>query len=334
VEQPVVSVIMPSYNHASVVAEAVESVLSQSFGNFEFLIEDDGSTDGTADVLKAFSDPRIKLVVNARNEGAGMVTNRLVSRSSGRYVALINSDDIWVTEKLSRQVGWLDPNVELAAVFSYASFIDEQGGSLNSAKLSFGNVFEQVNRSRGRWLRQFLYDGNCLCSPSVMVRREALIRAGSFDNRLRQLPDLDMWTRMAKRERFHVYDTPLVKFRIWRSGGNVSSGTPENEARTILEHMLIAENIFRGVDDDMMREGFRELLRYPEIPTPVHREIEETLLYFAEPAAAYARTLKLLGYRKLYALLGRPATRGILIRDYGIDDRFFQGIGSIGSIFR
>lgn len=324
---------MPSYNHASVVGEAVESVLSQSFENFEFLIEDDGSTDGTADAVKAFSDPRIKLVLNARNEGASMVTNRLVSRSRGRYVALINSDDIWVTEKLSRQVGWLDPNVELAAVFSYASFIDEKGVLINQDQLSFGRVFEQSNRSRGRWLRQFLYDGNCLCNPSMMVRREALVRAGAFDNRLRQLPDLDMWARIARRERFHVHDAPLVKFRIWKNGGNVSSGSPENAARTILEHMLIAENIFREVDDDVMREGFRELLRHPEIPTPAHREIEQALLYFAEPAAAYARTLKLLGYRKLYTLLGRPDTRDVLIRDYGIDDRFFQGIGGIGSIF-
>jgi glycosyltransferase involved in cell wall biosynthesis len=330
--EPVVSVIMSSYNHASVVARTIESVLSQSFEDFEFLIEDDGSTDGTAEVLKTFADKRIKLLLNEANRGAGVVTNRLISRTAGKYVALINSDDVWVPEKLARQVGWLDPNADIAAVLSRALFIDEHDRPLDPSKLPTGDVFKQENRSRGDWLRRFFYDGNCLCNPSMMIRRNALIRAGAFDNRLRQLPDLDMWVRVSKRERFHVDAAPLVKFRIWKSGQNVSAGSAENSVRTHLEHMLISETFFDGVDDALLREGFGSLLRRPDLPSRMHREIEECLLYFGDPNAGYVRTLRLIGYRKLYALLGRPDVRTVLEQDYGIDDRFFQSTAAVGAV--
>jgi glycosyltransferase involved in cell wall biosynthesis len=333
VTQPTVSVIMPSFNHGAVVEKTIASVLAQSFTDFEFLIEDDGSTDNSAEVLKRCGDPRIRLVLNPANQGAGVVTNNLISRSAGRYVALINSDDIWVKEKLARQVGWLDPNVDVAAVFSRASFIDERGAAIDPSKLSFGRIFEQVNRRPGQWLRRFLYEGNCLCNPSMMVRREALVRAGGFDNRLRQLPDLDMWARMAKRERFYIDEAALVNFRIWKREKNVRGDSPVNAARTMLEHLLIAESIFDGMTDDLMREGFHDLMRVPGMPTALHREIEQALLYFAQPQASYARSLRLIGHRKLYALLGRHDARGILDRDYGIDDRFFQEVGAMAPVF-
>src|ERR1700735_5122693 len=101
---PRVSVIMATYNHAPFVAEAIQSVLSQDFGDFEFIIADDGSSDGTRDVVGRIQDPRIRFYPNTVNRGACVVTNELIDRSTGEYVALINSDDCWLQSKLSGQV--------------------------------------------------------------------------------------------------------------------------------------------------------------------------------------------------------------------------------------
>ena len=111
-----------------------------------------------------------------------------------------------------------------------------------------------------------------------------------------------------------------------------TTGFGANEARTHIEHMLISETFFGGVDDALLRQGFGDLLRRPDLPSRIHREIEECLLYFGKAGAEFVRPLKLMGYRKLYALLGRPEARAVLERDYGIDDLFFQNMGSIGTM--
>lgn len=331
---PRVSVIMPSFNHGPFIADAIQSVLRQDFGDFELLIEDDGSSDDTEVALRELSDSRISVVLNTINRGAGIVTNNLLGRARGDYVALINSDDLWVAGKLHRQVSFMDKNIEIAVAFSRAKFIDAKGVPLNPSRLSFGKIFDQENRSRGRWLRQFFFNGNCLCNPSMLARRTAMLRAGGFDNRLRQLPDLDYWVRMAKREQFYIDQEPLVSFRI-AQGRNVSSDTPANAARTLMEHAIIAENFFEGVSIELLCEGFGDLMRYPVPPTPLHIQIEKTLLYFAAPGSSpYRPMLAAAGYRKLFELMSMPEGKQLLLQDYDLDDKAFHELGRIGELFR
>src|SRR5271157_850227 len=102
--KPRLSVIMPSYNHARFVGRAVESVLEQSFGDFEFIITDDGSSDGTPDVIRRFHDPRIDYERFPVNQGGCGATNRCIERAQGEYVALLNSDDFFLPDKLAKQI--------------------------------------------------------------------------------------------------------------------------------------------------------------------------------------------------------------------------------------
>lgn len=90
-----VSVIMPTYNHAPFVVESIRSVLAQSFGDFEFLIADDGSSDSTAEKVRTVEDGRIRFIAHPTNRGAAIITNELIRRATGKYLALINSDDAW-----------------------------------------------------------------------------------------------------------------------------------------------------------------------------------------------------------------------------------------------
>lgn len=319
---PTVSVIMASYNHAPFVGDAIVSVLSQKDIDFEFLISDDGSRDGTPDVISSIRDERIRFFPNSINRGACIVTNELVSRARGRYIALINSDDMWVDGKLARQVEFLEANPGFGAMFGRASYVDRDGRPIPAESLPFGHIFDQENRSAGRWLRRFFAEGNCLCHPTIMVRREAYEALGAFDNRLRQLPDYDMWIRMAKRYEVYVSEEILIRFRVL-PGENASSHTRANAVRTLNEHFLIGGRFFDDITRDRLIEGFGDILVYKDVPSEIHMWIEVALLYFHHNAWLW-RPYKTLGLQRMSALLADPHAREVLQADYGISDRWFH----------
>ncbi|MGE6810757.1 glycosyltransferase family 2 protein [Pseudoalteromonas nigrifaciens] len=111
-EQPLVSVIMPAYNAEQHIAQSIESVISQSYANWELLITDDRSTDSTQAIVKAYAvnDPRIKLFINADNGGAGIARNNSIKKAKGRYIAFLDADDQWLPEKLTTQISFMLKN--------------------------------------------------------------------------------------------------------------------------------------------------------------------------------------------------------------------------------
>ncbi|MDF3038202.1 MAG: putative glycosyl transferase, family 2 [Thermomicrobiales bacterium] len=326
---PKVSVVMSSYNHAPFVAQAIGSVLEQTFPDFEFIVADDGSSDSTAEVIRGFSDPRLDFTAHPRNRGAAAVTNESLRRCRGEYIARINSDDFWPLDKLAYQVAFLDTHPECAAMFGDATFVDASGAPLDDRP----HPFAPPNTTRGGWLRRFFDEGNCLCHPTLLIRRSCVEALGPYDNRLRQVPDFDMWVRLAKRYAFVVSDRALVYFRIL-PGENASAPSPENLVRHSAEHFLIAERFFEGVDRDVLREGFGDLLVVPELPTDIHCDIEQALLYFRPGPYAYLRPIyRVVGLRKLEALLGSPSLHDILCVDYGIDELAFQRLAGTVDTF-
>ncbi|MFM0051926.1 glycosyltransferase [Caballeronia grimmiae] len=319
---PKVSVIMATYNHGPYVAEAIHSVLSQDFTDFEFIIADDGSTDDTREVVASIEDARISFYPNVVNRGACIVTNELIGHCTGEYIALLNSDDRWLPGKLRRQVRLLDERAEVGAVFGRARFIDRDGVPIPASNLHFGTVFDQENRTRGEWLRRFFYLGNCLCHPTIMVRRSVYAHLGKFNNRYRQLPDLDMWIRLVKHYDLHVMDSCEIDFRIM-PGENASSQTRANAVRTMNEHYLIAEHFFEEVSADLLREGFHDQLWVKHVPSDVHLEIEKALLYRNE-APALRHAYALVGMSRLNALLSDETAASTLLNEYRIGDGVFQ----------
>src|SRR5262249_9855598 len=153
-----------------------------------------------------------------------------------------------------------DRNAEYGALFGRVSFVDREGARIPKRALSFGRVFDKGNRSRGRWLRWFFDQGNCLCHPSVLIRRSCYSELGLYDNRLRQLPDWDMWIRLTKKFKFFVADRDLVSLRILPPGQNTSSQAGTNAVRTINEHFLIASRFFDEVSKELLVEGFGDRL--------------------------------------------------------------------------
>jgi glycosyltransferase involved in cell wall biosynthesis len=169
---PIVSVIIPSYNHEAYIAECINSVLNQTFQDFEIIITDDASTDRTVQVIERFNDPRIKLFKHSINKGASVATNNCIRQSKGKYIAMLSSDDAWYPNKLDIQVKYLDTHPKIGAVFGKADWIDETGAIIKSRHFPYMDVFNVRNRSRFEWLNHFFNKGNCLCHPCSLVRRK------------------------------------------------------------------------------------------------------------------------------------------------------------------
>ena len=220
---PKVSVCMPSYNLAPFIFESIGSVLGQTFRDFEFLIEDDGSTDKSTEVIRSCIDERIRFIAKRENQGANETTNNLVKRATGEYIALLPADDVWEKDKLQEQVEYLDAHPECGIVFGWPRFIDQNGEPLESPNKSIESL---ENVPVEEW-RTRLKDGNCFYIATCLYRRSLHDELGYFATDLTLLGDLEWYVRILKKHGVHVIQRPLAKIRQ-RGMDNLSAPTFSN----------------------------------------------------------------------------------------------------------
>ena len=175
-----VSVVLPSYNHERYVGEAISSVLAQSHAELELIIVDDASTDGSRRVIDGYSDDRIRRHYLPKNLGGAPALNHGISLARGDLVAICNSDDAWHVDKLARQLPILRDHEGIAAVFSDVDWIDGNGHPLAPSFGWLTGSFTYPNRSSGQWLRRLIDEGNCLCHPSILIRRHVYDELGPY----------------------------------------------------------------------------------------------------------------------------------------------------------
>lgn len=176
---PAVAIAMPTYNHAAFVGEAIESALAQTFNSWELVIVDDGSTDGTLEVVRRYSDPRIHLIERDHRglEGLGETYRAILEVSTGPLIAILEGDDRWPLDKLERQVAdFDDPDVVLS--YGVGRLIDECGCEYGTVTPSFPRGVG-TNTPTGAILPALLA-GNPILSPTVVVRRASLESIGGF----------------------------------------------------------------------------------------------------------------------------------------------------------
>lgn len=184
---PTVSVIIPSYNHAHFLPFSVESVLRQTFADYEIVIVDDGSTDNSQQVVAQYSDSRIRYIFQ-KNKGLAGARNTGIREARGEYLAFLDADDLFAETKLEVQVGWLRDHPSAGLVAGGWNLIDDKGHILEVYHP--GPDFPDM--SLKGWLR------DChVCPVSLLVRRDWVVKIGGFDETLRQVEDWDMWLRLA-----------------------------------------------------------------------------------------------------------------------------------------
>jgi glycosyltransferase involved in cell wall biosynthesis len=205
-------VIMPAYNAERTIGVALESVLSQSFEDFELIIIDDGSSDATKDVVRASSDSRIRCV-STQNGGVSRARNRGLSLASGELVAFLDADDVWYRTKLKRQVETMAARPSVGLCFTSAELVDDQ----------LRKIGEDCARRHEDFCEALLLIGNVLpaSGSSVMARRSLVTAAGGFDTGLSQCADWDLWLRLSLKADFEPIAEPLVQYR--KSAGTMSS---------------------------------------------------------------------------------------------------------------
>ena len=233
-KNPLVSVIIPTYNRGWILKETIESVLAQNFTNFELIVVNDGSTDNTQDILNSYKKDIIVLQQN--NKGVSAARNMGIASASGRLIAFLDSDDLWLSKKLSIQIDFFNANPD-ALICQTEEIWIRNGIRVNPGKrhkkLS-GNIFEPS-----------LY--LCLVSPSaVMIKRSLFENAGMFDETLPACEDYDMWLRVSCRYPVYLIDIPLIIKRGGHSDQlSKSSGLDRyriQSLKKIIESNLLTEN--------------------------------------------------------------------------------------------
>jgi glycosyltransferase involved in cell wall biosynthesis len=195
---PQVSVVIPTYNRAWCLREAVDSVLSQDFRDFELIVVDDGSTDPTPQLLEGYG-PTIR-VLRQDNRGVSAARNAGIAAGRGALIAFLDSDDLWLPGKLERQVAFFDSQAD-ALICQTEELWVRNGRRVNSG---------QRHRKRGGMIFEPSLE-LCLVSPSaVMVHRELFERVGLFDEDLPACEDYDMWLRVSCRYPVHLIDSALI----------------------------------------------------------------------------------------------------------------------------
>ncbi len=209
--EPVVSVVFRAYNCEKYIGQAIDSILAQTFQDFEIVVVDDGSTDGTQAILRNYAqrDPRIRVIRNEQNQGPVKTMNIAVRNARGEFIAVHDADDMSLPQRLETQIRFLSNNPNIALVGGGAYFIDEDGEEFRRGTLP---------RKEPEEVRQLLAEGQTFIHSSVMYRRQCIEAIGFYDEFFIYSHDYDMLIRMA--DTFAaVYDPePLVKWRKLNSG--------------------------------------------------------------------------------------------------------------------
>lgn len=213
------TVALLSYNRLHYLPSAIESTLGQTFGDFELLVIDNGSTDGTIACVESYQDPRLRLLVNERNLGAFGSLKRAIELASGDYLYFMHDDDIMEPDNLRRKVEFLDLYPSVAFVHSAFATIDEHDRVMTPCYHS-AEPYDTVLPGDLFLRRTLLTPSNPICCPTVMIRREAAVSAGGFDPRLPWSADWEYWGRLAALGDVGYLSDPLYRYRI--HGANFS----------------------------------------------------------------------------------------------------------------
>jgi Glycosyl transferase family 2 len=182
--------------------------------------------------------------------------NATIARARGEFIAILNSDDFALLGRLKRQVDYLHANPNIAAVFGLPRIVDERGRRTESF-VDFELPFSLPDLSPATLLRRFFFHGNFLCSPTAMIRRAVYAQIGSYDPRLANLQDLDMWIRLCTDHKIDILREELTAFRIRAGNRNMSAPRRDTMLRTQFEWSQILRR-YRAMSSELLREVFAQ----------------------------------------------------------------------------
>ncbi|HVN38640.1 MAG TPA: glycosyltransferase family 2 protein [Myxococcota bacterium] len=246
---PRVTVLVPVYNRAPVLRQALESVLAQRFADFELLVIDDGSRDGSLEIARSLRDPRIRIEVQAQNRGIPATRNHGLALARGEYLAMADSDDVSHPRRLALQVPWLDAHPEVAALGSFALRTDASGRRVDAPL---------VRPTAPRELAGRILFASAMKSPTV-VARTAVLREHGYREELVLGSDIDLWARVSARHALANLPRFLVRYRA--GGVSHEDGALRLAMRRLVASPLLDELGVPFADADLDRHAQLRNLR-------------------------------------------------------------------------
>lgn len=204
VENPLVTIITPTYNRSEFILEAVESVIKQSYPHFEFLIVDDGSTDNTVELLQPYlKDERVRLF-QQENRGQSVARNVALADAAGEFICFLDSDNYWPLDKLESQIRIFEKHPEVDVLYGDNVIINEQGKEISRKNMS---------RYSGRIAARMIQD-NCVAMNTTMARRRCFDEMGGMSGKRRVADDYDLWLRFSARYEFRYEPEYWAWYRV------------------------------------------------------------------------------------------------------------------------
>lgn len=197
-----ISVIIPTYNRADVLGRAIDSVLNQTYEDYEIIIVDDCSDDNTKEVVRKFDDGRIKFIRHENNKGGAAARNTGIAAARGKYIAFLDSDDEWVPNKLQAQIGLLRDTGNLTSCIYTGYKVVREDGTIESGP---------TPKKKGDIYEDELYRDWVSPTSTVMVESRVFEKSGLFDPELPAKQDYDMWLRISQNFKFDFIEKPLAK---------------------------------------------------------------------------------------------------------------------------
>lgn len=236
--QPLVSVVMPAYNTARFIKDAIDSVLEQDYPALELIVIDDGSTDGTVELLHHYGD-RIRLITQS-NKGAGAARNQGLQAARGEFIAFLDSDDVWLPGKIAAQVSHLQQHPDIGLVFSrWGRWEPDQMGDFTPPKLDeqATDTPPGIVPERSGWLYNRLLFGSALHTITVVLRRSLAQQIGPFDTRLKRGQDYDYWIRASRQTQIHQLNRVFALYRL-HGDGCIKKWPTENFERMVVQKAI------------------------------------------------------------------------------------------------
>lgn len=233
---PQVTVLTAVYNGLPYLKEAIESTLNQSYSNFEYLIIDDGSIDGSIKCIESYTDPRIRFVRNERNLGTSDTINKALSLIRTPYVVRLDQDDVSLPNRIEEQIDYLENHPDISIVCSWEHTIDENGMRVRDAK--------RTVRNYGEFLGPILLGICPIWHPSIAFRKAAMDAVGGFDARYARAEDFEVTTKFALKR---LNGTVIPRFHLLQREHRAQQSSLYNEKQASVNRMIHEEAIRRFV---------------------------------------------------------------------------------------
>lgn len=317
---PLVSVVIPAFNAERYIASTLNSVLSQTHSNLQVIVVDDASSDGTAAILRSFADSRIEIITQSINSHHVAARNLALERAKGDYIAFLDNDDLWMPDKLEKQLSVMEAMPSCGVCFTWGQIIDENSNpqSLDDPDVRWlHNAFHEPHRKRGEWMMRLLTAGNFMLNSSSLIRSAVVHKIGLQNLTLVQMHDFEYWVRILSVSDAYMLCEELTKFRRVIGGSSVSNRNEASDNQSRNEEVHICSHFFDYISDDQFVAMFAKYFRNPNSASAEELVCEKTFLLEKCYCAPEPFMLNIQG------LMGNTKIANVLINQFSYTPKDF-----------